>query len=569
MSTSLLKPLFLNGGGTTTSAQITDSTAAGRALLTASDEAAQLALIGAMDRKNLAKIQLKNTRVKLQARMDAATGDDPLSIMIYGDSISETMGDIPLLKGQQLVGYKFSNQSSTISGAVTSISGEYEDWLTGVYKSHAVGSVSNYCRSGSGGIDFVANRIAVGYLKHSAGATFDLQYDLGADGSWQTAVTGINTYSATPDSGYAVYTVTNPNLKTVRVRIANVVQGSGGVGATAKILGCGYWINGVGGYVVAQCAKGGLDLDYAPGLPQPTEVPDAVVSSFMAALRPDLMVSSFLNTSSDWEVGGVFDTMYAKFKAGWTAFDMLLVGPPPQTDTYYLTYPLQDPVMDAWATRNGESFISTVDMFRDRSAAVVGGFMVGGADNHMTGAGYAARDRMIAERLAQSLGNIGVSSVPISRGVSITHSGGNNSPVRIGGDHYSPTTTAGIYLPGGNAYNAILLGSRTSSNATEALEIFYTGTAASESQTFSVKDPTTTLTLATMTASGNTTTGKITHSSNWPLRIKMKKSSGADPSDADVGAGAGIIFVRLNGSSKMEFCVKFPTGAVQVIATEP
>jgi len=46
MSTSLLKPLFLSGGGTVSSSDILDSTAAGRALLTAANAAAQRTAIG-------------------------------------------------------------------------------------------------------------------------------------------------------------------------------------------------------------------------------------------------------------------------------------------------------------------------------------------------------------------------------------------------------------------------------------------------------------------------------------------------------------------------------------------
>jgi ATP-dependent Clp protease ATP-binding subunit ClpA len=33
--------------------------------------------------------------------------------------------------------------------------------------------------------------------------------------------------------------------------------------------------------------------------------------------------------------------------------------------------------------------------------------------------------------------------------------------------------------------------------------------------------------------------------------------------------GFAFVFVRLNGASKHELCVQFPTGVAQVIATEP
>jgi hypothetical protein len=41
-----------------------------------------------------------------------------------------------------------------------------------------------------------------------------------------------------------------------------------------------------------------------------------------------------------------------------------------------------------------------------------------------------------------------------------------------------------------------------------------------------------------------------------------------DP-DAPRGTGQGTWFFRDNGSGKSQFCVRFPSGAVQVISTEP
>lgn len=34
-------------------------------------------------------------------------------------------------------------------------------------------------------------------------------------------------------------------------------------------------------------------------------------------------------------------------------------------------------------------------------------------------------------------------------------------------------------------------------------------------------------------------------------------------------AGSGVFFFRDNGAGKSQFCVRFPSGAVQVLATEP
>lgn len=39
--------------------------------------------------------------------------------------------------------------------------------------------------------------------------------------------------------------------------------------------------------------------------------------------------------------------------------------------------------------------------------------------------------------------------------------------------------------------------------------------------------------------------------------------------DAPIDPGTGTWFFRDNGAGKSQFCVRFPSGAVQVLATEP
>ena len=45
-------------------------------------------------------------------------------------------------------------------------------------------------------------------------------------------------------------------------------------------------------------------------------------------------------------------------------------------------------------------------------------------------------------------------------------------------------------------------------------------------------------------------------------------AAGASP-DAPTAAGRGTWFFRNNGDGKSQFCVRFPSGAVQILATEP
>ena len=45
-------------------------------------------------------------------------------------------------------------------------------------------------------------------------------------------------------------------------------------------------------------------------------------------------------------------------------------------------------------------------------------------------------------------------------------------------------------------------------------------------------------------------------------------AAGASP-NAPIQTGRGVWFFRDNGAGKAQFCVRFPSGAVQILATEP
>lgn len=51
------------------------------------------------------------------------------------------------------------------------------------------------------------------------------------------------------------------------------------------------------------------------------------------------------------------------------------------------------------------------------------------------------------------------------------------------------------------------------------------------------------------------------------LRFNYKNASGSDP--AAPAANTGLLYLRDNGAGKRQLVARFPTGAVQVIATEP
>jgi hypothetical protein len=47
------------------------------------------------------------------------------------------------------------------------------------------------------------------------------------------------------------------------------------------------------------------------------------------------------------------------------------------------------------------------------------------------------------------------------------------------------------------------------------------------------------------------------------------QTNASSPQPSAPAAGRGILFVQDNGGGKMQWVARFPTGAVQVIATEP
>jgi len=79
MSTSLLKPLFLSGGGTVSSSDILDSTEAGRALLTAANAAAQQAIIVTNESVNAA---IEEDPAASRAALELEGGTTPTIINI-------------------------------------------------------------------------------------------------------------------------------------------------------------------------------------------------------------------------------------------------------------------------------------------------------------------------------------------------------------------------------------------------------------------------------------------------------------------------------------------------------
>ena len=525
----------------------------------AEDPAATIANFEDYFSQNARNVWLKNTVTKLGNRGSGGLCP-PIHEFIMGDSIATGFETISRLSGEPVVGYKISPWYTVISGTVTANNTggllDSTKWINGVHYVCAVGSTSDWFYLGTTVLR--ADRIGVAYLQGTG--SFKLQYQLDG-GAWTDAAT-IDTSAAT-GGAYAEYAVTNPYKLGVKVRITDVTT------ASVTIIGVGYWLNNDGGVVQSICNLSGNSLTAV------LQTPANIVSGIVGGCDPDIVIAAWNDDASNWSAGGAsnWDTIVSRFEAGHSAIDWLLVSGNPFNpalpgDGETIAKDQRD-AQRAWALANGESFIDGYSMFRSYADAVAAGWMTNGDDYHLTTAGTWYRNRVITEIIEASIQRFNGGGLKISDSVWFKHSNGiANNKVELGPADTSETGThAGLFLRGGNAGNSLRLGSRSSAKGNEMCDLYWTGTGAGGNVGFGIAFPQYGVDYLKWQSAGNTTSGRVTQTCAWPMAIQLKRSTGSDPSVP--AAGNAIFFARLNGSSKMELCVQFPTGAVQVIATEP
>jgi hypothetical protein len=510
--------------------------------------------------QNAKHVWLKNTAAKLGTRGSGGLCP-PIHELIMGDSIATGFETISRFSGEPIMGYKISPWYSVIAGTVTANnSGGLLDatkWINGVHYVCAVGSTSDWFYLGTTVLR--ADRIGVAYLQGTG--SFVLQYSLDG-GAWTTAAT-IDT-SAVTGGAYNEYAISNPYQLGVKVRITTVTT------ASVTIIGVGYWLNNSGGVVQSICNLSGNSLSSV------LNTPANIVSGIIGGCDPDVVIAAWNDPASNWAAGGSsnWDTIVSRFEAGYASIDWLLVSGNPFNpaggagDEEAVSI-AQREAQKAWALANEESFIDGYSMFRNYADAILGGYMTGGDDYHLTTAGQQFRNRVITGIIAASMQRRGGAGLQLSESVWFKHPAGiANSKIELGpADTSESGTHAGLFLRGGNTGNSLRLGSRSSAKGSEMCDLYWTGVSASDNVGFGISFPLYAVDYLKWQSAGNTTSGRVTQTCAWPMAIQMKRSTGSDPSAP--AAGNGVIFMRLNGSSKMEFCVQFPTGAVQIIATEP
>jgi hypothetical protein len=470
----------------------------------------------------------------------------PVNIAIWGDSL--TTGLIPRT-GERMLGYKIMPAWRTsVTGTITDATGS--EWISGTWQVFADGASCQIRYNTT--TDWEADRCGLAYITGPAGGTMRVETSIDGGSTWQVASAGVDTYSAAAGGGYAEFAISNALRLPARMRLTNI----SGDGKTVKIIGGGLWLNNNSGYVLSHCNLSGLALTTT------IDVPAATVSGVMAGLKPHMIATCWDDDPALWEPSGAFDTMVSRIEAGYADIDWVLISAnPPQPDTGL------DPLdqiakQKAWALANNQSFVDGYHIFRSWAEAVALGWHSGDT-RHLTANGNARRNFYIEQLLnGQPLAG---SQVEVSRKAAIHHNGTDSGRVEIGRIDPDNSGTGGLFIRGGVANTAIILGNRNSTSASMATVMSMSG--AWNALTLSFDWASSNDHLTRWTVSGTASTGTITNSSAWPLVTEMKAPT--DGSFATAPSAGSLKFgARITGG-KMELCVRFPTGAVHVLATEP
>lgn len=309
MSTSLLKPLFLSGGGDVSSSDILDSTAAGRALLTAADETAQLAATRVNGYQSLASIPQKTWRLVTRLRWDqealsAGTqfGQKFRSLRL-GDSVRVDLSKAiagHMGYGGESVDFGSYNTSGSVHVVPQALAtgGTYAAWTAGVYSVNYAGVTSEiqnaFSRNPSGHLIYLDasftggtyitlsqiqgpfHEARVDYLASSTGGSFKLQYQANKTGSWIDATVAtaagndpgsaasgvVSTNNGGPDEMYSTAVFSLPDMDRYNLRV---------VATSGRVALCNAYVS-AGAFGQASTALknlgavcGGMDVDMGNG----------------------------------------------------------------------------------------------------------------------------------------------------------------------------------------------------------------------------------------------------------------------------------------------------------------
>lgn len=372
------------GDNTVTAADITDSTAAGRALLTAADAAAQIAALG-METLPISGNVLPLTRRVIST--STQTGSPaPLKIcqMILGDSFAT---GLPLSRSVQPI-REFGDFTSTVSGGAV--------WETNQFA--LTPSSSAYRMSGAGHIvtsnlsKRTVYKVTCIYSTVAGGGTFALEVRVDG-GAWvevpgATTASPINTDNGGAASAAAfTHTYSNSSPREIRAKW---------ISGTSRIL---YFVlsdlstasgGSRGGSAQHNLALGGITIaNYAT-------TPDAIWTVFLNVIQPDFLT---IKSDDDYTISPI-SSVYSKL-AAIRAMDWIFLSNHPTSGSPTQVLSASDQILKTLAITNGQAFFDCRRALPDYAGIVALGLTTDGY--HLNPAGQEVLQTAMMDAAARGL----------------------------------------------------------------------------------------------------------------------------------------------------------------------
>jgi hypothetical protein len=312
-----------------------------------------------------------------------------------------------LLPNMRFNGYKLMrpDRATIVAGSAPLASDGV--WLHNAYRAVAASSTVEWTPPSGATVGTKANRVGVLYHKGASAAnTFQLQYSQNNGSSWLNAGSAIDTSVAASNVEWFEFNLAN-TLTNTRVRV--VTTG----GQSAKIIGCGAWYGdtenfaGQGGFVIIDAWLSGLALTpVTNALVAPTSI-----STPLAAMQVNMILSSWSDPITCWDTGDIFDDVKTVVDAAIVADWVFLTPGPmgPSASAINATYSngeyalLIRQAMIAWAERQDQNVLDLYPRWRDWDTAQSLGFMASGDEIHPTDSGDRYKMAFVGEMLSREL----------------------------------------------------------------------------------------------------------------------------------------------------------------------
>ena len=242
----------------------------------------------------------------------------PIRIMTLGDSLCNfNLG--PKMGPVGTIGLQTAVISGTVTNHAAPSTSNFNYWINGKATTFAVGASAHFTFGGQVGGDIRGDRACIGIIKGPGRGSFVLQYasngtgstDPASDTGW-TPLATINTAAASLSSEWLEYALPTLNAPFYRLRIKTVTTGE------VTVVAPGIFNTNGGGVIWfgSTSTDGGLEAPYL------LLTPDDVFYPIWRGLRPDLILSCWADSYTEWEEGGAFREFYDKVQADSTGIPL-------------------------------------------------------------------------------------------------------------------------------------------------------------------------------------------------------------------------------------------------------